>query len=123
MRFVRLYFAKHRLFPYLIRLRVASLHLYKTVSFSIHSFIGLGYTRPTANCQLDRDVPGLLVLPMSQSCFVGLLCKEVILQRLPIESGWCQPFICLGWTEMTPVNPTSLDQDGIDQPLHSIYLS
>ena len=46
MRFVRLYFAKHQLFPYLIRLRVASLHLYKVVPFSIHSLIGPRYTQP-----------------------------------------------------------------------------
>jgi len=100
MRFVCLYFAKHQLFPYLIRLRVASLHLYKAIPFSIHSLIGLGYTWPTGSgCSRP-------------SC----------LANVPIALCWAamqrgHPSASTNWAGMVSVVRTSwLGRDDTDQP-------
>jgi len=68
-------FVKDQLFPYLMRLRVAPLHLYKTVPFSIHSLIGPGYTRPTR--------PRYTWSSCLANAPIALLCKEATLQHPP----------------------------------------
>jgi len=87
-----------------MKLRVAPLHLYKTVPFSIDHINGPGYRWPNGSIYTRPSCPAhapfalcVLLDLKAGTKWIGPRCDQTLL-----GTGWSRPSVLCGWTEMAP---------------------